>query len=174
MLEAKDTGASVLQKKKKKKSKKFFRRSPKKVFKNFFPVIYKILPIQKIVLSASRGQGNFRGLEASSPRTSKCAFEDSTSGLEDKKLIISRSKLNLHWCIRRWKWLSENLSALISTYFKSQLEVLTIFASFVLSGIVGRTSSRIQSKTKLRFTKKTNSTLFFLLVFSGSVSLVCS
>ena len=130
MLEAKDTGASVLQKKKK-KSKKFFRRSPKKVFKNFFPVVYKILPIQKIVLSASRGQGNFRGLEASSPRTSKCAFEDSTSGLEDKKLIISRSKLNLHWCIRSWKWLSENLSALISTYFKSQLEVLTIFASFV-------------------------------------------
>ena len=42
----------------------------------------------KIVLSSSRGQGNFRGLEASRPRprTSKCVLEakdvleDSTSG----------------------------------------------------------------------------------------------
>ena len=33
----------------------------------------------KIVLSSSRGQGNFRGLEASRPRTSKCVLEDSTS-----------------------------------------------------------------------------------------------
>ena len=40
----------------------------------------------KIVLSSSRRQGNFRGLEASRPRTSKCVLEakyvlkDSTSG----------------------------------------------------------------------------------------------
>ena len=33
----------------------------------------------KIVLSSSRGQGNFRGLEASRPSTSKCVLEDSTS-----------------------------------------------------------------------------------------------
>ena len=35
----------------------------------------------KIVLSSRRGQGNFRGLEASRPRTSKCDLEakDSTS-----------------------------------------------------------------------------------------------
>ena len=57
----------------------------KKVSKIFFQAIYKILTIQKIVLSSSRGQGNFRGLEASRPRTwplrprprtSKCTFED--------------------------------------------------------------------------------------------------
>ena len=46
--------------------KNFFRRSPKKtVQKNIFKPIYKILTIQKIVLSSSQGQGNFRGLEAS-------------------------------------------------------------------------------------------------------------
>ena len=41
--------------------------------------IYKILRILKIPLFSSRGQGNFRGLEASRPRTSKCVLEDSTS-----------------------------------------------------------------------------------------------
>ena len=66
-LEAKDTGASVLQK--------------NGLQKFFIQVIYKILTIQKIVLSSSRGQDNFRGLEASTPRpwTSKCVLEDSTS-----------------------------------------------------------------------------------------------
>ena len=58
----------------------------KKVFKNFFQANYKILTIQKPVLSSSRGQANFRGLEASRPRTrtwylrprprtSKCVLE---------------------------------------------------------------------------------------------------
>ena len=44
-------------------------------------LLYNILTIQKIVLSLSRGQGNFRGLEASRPRprTSKCVLEDSIS-----------------------------------------------------------------------------------------------
>ena len=96
--------------KKKRSSKFFFRRSQKKVFKNFFQakkVFKKLLSgdlylrkpkkrsLQifckvsgvfqrnfngsKIVLSSSRGQGNFRGLEASRPRTSKCVVEDSTS-----------------------------------------------------------------------------------------------
>ena len=65
---------------KKRSSKKFFRRSRKKtVFKNIFQAIYKILTIQKIVLSSSRGQGNIRELGASRPRTSKCVLEDSTS-----------------------------------------------------------------------------------------------
>ena len=67
---------------KKKASQKFFRRSPQK------NVFHKILTIQKILLSSSRGQANFRGLEASRPRprTSKCVLdakdvlEDSTSG----------------------------------------------------------------------------------------------
>ena len=91
---------------KKKVFKKFFQA--KKVFKKFFSGDFhlrktkkglrkftarflalsnKISTVQKIVLSSSRGQGNFRGLEASRPRprTSKSVLEakdvleDSTS-----------------------------------------------------------------------------------------------
>ena len=84
MLEAKDQGhkAQVLSKKKKKRSsQKFFRRSPKKkkkrssqkffkrsplknVFEKILQALHKILTFQKILLSSSRGQANFRGLEA--------------------------------------------------------------------------------------------------------------
>ena len=39
-----------------------------RLFKIFFQAIYKILTIQKTVLSSSRGQGNFQGLGASRPR----------------------------------------------------------------------------------------------------------
>ena len=73
-LEAKDKNAQGHRRKcspKKKVFKKLFQTfstKKKKVFKNFFQAIYKIL-IQKIVLSSSRRQGNFRGLEASRPRT---------------------------------------------------------------------------------------------------------
>ena len=35
-----------------------------------------ILTVQKIVLSSRRGQGNFRGLKASRPRTLKPVLED--------------------------------------------------------------------------------------------------
>ena len=91
----KDTSASALQKKKrssqkifgrspkkkKRSSQKFFRRSPQKNVQKIFQALHKILTIQKLVLSSSRGQANFRGLEASRPRprTSKCVLEDSTS-----------------------------------------------------------------------------------------------
>ena len=74
MLEAKakDQGhkAQVLSKKKKKRSsQKFFTRSPlKNVFQKIFQALHKILTFQKIVLSSSRGQANFRGLEVSRPR----------------------------------------------------------------------------------------------------------
>ena len=90
MLEAKDQGhkhkcspkkkkkvfAKIFQaiskknkKKKKRSSQKFFKRSPRKnVFQKIFQALHKILSIQKIVLSSSRGQANFRGLEASRPR----------------------------------------------------------------------------------------------------------
>ena len=72
------TQAQVLSKKKKKRSsQKFFRQSPQKnVFQKIFQPLHKILTIQKIVLSSSRGQANFRGLEASRPRprTSKCVI----------------------------------------------------------------------------------------------------
>ena len=51
--------------KKKKVFTKFFRRSPQKnVFQKIFQALHKILTIQKILLSSSRGQANFRGLEA--------------------------------------------------------------------------------------------------------------
>ena len=67
------TQALVLSKKKKKKKKrssqKVFKRSPQKnVFQKSFQALHKILTIQKILLSSSRGQANFRGLEASRPR----------------------------------------------------------------------------------------------------------
>ena len=49
----------------------------------------KISTIQKIVLSSSRGQGNFRGLQASRPRprTSKCVLED----VLEAKVVIEDS-----------------------------------------------------------------------------------
>ena len=86
----KDTNASALQKKKvftklfqaisktkKRSSQKFFKRSPQKnVFQKIFQAIHKILTIQKILLSSSRGQANFPGLEASRPRISKCVLDD--------------------------------------------------------------------------------------------------
>ena len=74
----------------------------KTVWKNIFQPIYKILTIQKILLSSSRGQGNFRGPEASRPRprTWKCVLEDvleakdvledSTSGSSPQYSHISR------------------------------------------------------------------------------------
>ena len=81
------TQAQVLSKKKR-SSQKFFRRSPKKkkkrspqknVFQKIFQALHIISTIQKIVLSSSRGQANFRGLDlrgqglqnvSSRPRTS--------------------------------------------------------------------------------------------------------
>ena len=112
-LEAKDrnargqgprTQAQVLSKKKKKRSsQKFFKRSPlKNVFQKIFQALHKILTFQKTVLSSSRGQANFRGLEASRPRPrtwpsrprprtskwvleAKDVLEDSTSDRKDNK-----------------------------------------------------------------------------------------
>ena len=80
----KDTSASAFQKKKKKVFTKIFQAiSTKKRFPKIFQALHKILTIQKIVLSSSRGQANFRKLEASRPRprprTSKCVLKDSTS-----------------------------------------------------------------------------------------------
>ena len=81
------TQAQVFSKKTKKMSlKNFFRCSQKNKIKKspktqvfLQKTIYKILRIPKISLFSSLGQGNFRGLEASRPRTSKCVLEDSTS-----------------------------------------------------------------------------------------------
>ena len=93
------TQTQVFSPQKKRLSKFFFRRSQKKVFKNFFSgdlylrkpkkrslkIFHRVSGVfqrnfsgSKIVLSSSRGQGNFRGLEAlrPRPRTSKCVLED--------------------------------------------------------------------------------------------------
>ena len=61
---------AISKKKKKRSSQKFFKRSLRKnAFQKIFQPLHKILTFQKIVLSSSRGQANFRGLEASRPRT---------------------------------------------------------------------------------------------------------
>ena len=114
-LEAKDRNArgqgqgprtqdQVLSKKKRKRSsQKFFKRSRQKnVFQKIFQALHKILTIQKIVLSSSRGQANFRGLEASRPRprTSKCVLEakdvleDSTSAVWHKMSVFFLEKFS--------------------------------------------------------------------------------
>ena len=68
MLEAKAKDQGHKRKcspKKKWPCQKFFRRSPEKnVFRKIFQALHKILTIQKIALFSSRGQANFRGLEA--------------------------------------------------------------------------------------------------------------
>ena len=62
----------------------FFRRSlleeTKKrslqIFRKVSGVFQRNFNGSKLVLPSSRGQANFRGLEASRPRTSKCVLED--------------------------------------------------------------------------------------------------
>ena len=79
----------------KKSSQKFFKRSPQKnVFQIIFQALLRILTIQKIVLSSSRGQANFRGLEASKPRprTSKCVLED----VLEAKDVLEHSTSAIH------------------------------------------------------------------------------
>ena len=93
MLEAKDQGHKCKCFFNKKGLKNFFRSISKKtVQKTIFQPINKILTIQKRVLSSSRGQGNFRGLEASrpKPRTSKCVLENSTSGKYCRQVSYSQ------------------------------------------------------------------------------------
>ena len=71
----------------KRSSKKIVRRSPLEENKKRS---LQISRVKKMVLSSSRGQGNFRGLEASRPRTSKCVLkakdvlDDSISALYAK------------------------------------------------------------------------------------------
>ena len=85
-------------KKKKRSSQKFFKRSPlKNVFQKIFQAPHKILTFQKILLSSSRGQANFRGLEVSRPRprprTSKSVLED----VLEAKDVLEDSTSALEW-----------------------------------------------------------------------------
>ena len=70
------SGDLQTKKKKERSSQKFFKRSPlKNVFQKIFQALHKILTFQKLVLSSSRGQANFRELEASRPRPKELTFE---------------------------------------------------------------------------------------------------
>ena len=118
----KDTDASVLQKQKKRSSKIYFRpkrsskkffsgdlylRKPKKrslqIFRKVSGVFQQNFNSSKIVLSSSKGQANFRGLEASRPRpmTSKCVLEDVLEAkdvLEDSTSDITRPGAETRFC----------------------------------------------------------------------------
>ena len=48
------------------------RSSQKNVFQKIFQALHKILTIQKIMLSSSQGQANFRGLEAKAKDFKMC------------------------------------------------------------------------------------------------------
>ena len=86
--------------------KKFFRRSPivekkKHVCKfsaRFLAFSNKISSVQKIVLSWSRGQGNFRGLEASRPRTSKCILKDVLENFTSD-FTVPYNNIYCVWCV---------------------------------------------------------------------------
>ena len=100
------TQAQVLSKQK--VFRKFFQAiSRKNIFPKIFRALHKLLTTQNIVLSSSREQGNFQGLEASMSRRriSKCVLEDvleakdvlddSNSGNSSLKIITkSRNKLD--------------------------------------------------------------------------------
>ena len=100
---------------KKKVFKKFFsgdfhlRKTKKDLCKfsaRFLALSNKISTVQKIVLSSSRGQGNFRGLEASRPRTSKSVLgakdvlEDSTSGSVLSMMTMEVENDETSFCIK--------------------------------------------------------------------------
>ena len=86
--------------KKKRYSQKFFRRSPQNnVFQKIFQAIHKILTIQKILLSSSRGKANFRGLEASRTSSGPRMFS------RTPPLVISKA---INFAAHLSKWTSKN------------------------------------------------------------------
>ena len=99
MLEAKDQGQRRQVLSKKKGLKIFFKRSiTTKGLQNNFSCGLQNFYNSKNNAVLERGQDNFRGLEASRPRTSKCVLEDSTSanefnGTEDRIPVTGESNL---------------------------------------------------------------------------------
>ena len=80
-------------KKKKRSSQKFFKRSPlQNAFQKIFQPLHKILTFQKIVLSSSRGQANFRGLEASRPWPRRSSPWPWPRGLKSSKIGLSSAR----------------------------------------------------------------------------------
>ena len=92
------TQAQVLSKKKKGLHKNFSGNLRKKTFQKIFQALHKILTIQKILLSSSRGQANFRGLEASRPRPrtwpTRPRPRTSKSVLEAKDVLEDSTSVN--------------------------------------------------------------------------------
>ena len=111
----------------------------KKIFKNFFSgdlhlrkpkkglckfsasylaFSNKISRVQKIVLSTSQGQGNFRGLEVSRPRprTSKCVLEDSTPVVSTKGCNHPNKKNKGHKILIKIEWHVRNVKTIIKKY----------------------------------------------------------
>ena len=112
------TQTQVFSKKKRKVFKNLFQA--KMVFKNFFSgnlnlrkpkkkslqIFRKVSGVfqrnfngSKIVLSSSRGQGNFRGLEGSRPRPSKCVLE-AKNVLKDSTFKIFKKSFSINFCAR--------------------------------------------------------------------------
>ena len=143
----------------KKNKKKVFTKifqaiSTKNVFQKIFQALHKILTIQKILLSLSRGQANFRGLEASRPRprTSKCVLEakdvleDSTSDfyhmLELCKLETAKNHVVIYVnCTKKSNVNIENLCktllfyqdlSLFSLFFRIFCKYFVDFATCIL------------------------------------------
>ena len=85
------------------------KKGVRKFSARFLAFSNKISTVQKILLSSSRGLGNFRGPEASRPRTSKCVLE-AKNVLEDSTSRTPQENRR-HW-VTIWirLWLPEKIS----------------------------------------------------------------
>ena len=156
----KDTDASVLEKKKVFKNffqaknvlkKFFFRRSlleeTKKrsllIFRKVSGVFHRNFNGSKIVLFSSRGQGNFRGLDASRPRTLKCVLEyvlEAKDVLEDStsdtgyyfmwnETVAGSGSEEIGSCL--WKWLKNLSKGILMLFAYTAIHTVTRIAIFL-------------------------------------------
>ena len=133
---------SKKKKKKKRSSQKFFKRSPQKnVFQKIFQALHKLSTIQKIVLSLSRGLANFRGLEASRPRTSKCVLEARTSS-RTPPLMIRLSAVARFFCSL---FIQQELILLIKIESTCDSMLLNNYF-FIKTGVLGAAKSSKRRK----------------------------
>ena len=115
----------------KRSSKFFFRRSlleeTKKRSLQIFRKVSSVFPRNfngsKIVLSSSQGQGNFRGLEALRPRTSKCVLEDVLEAkdvLEDSTSVGDSQINNFRFKCSVFKFCFTNFNSFVVTCIRVQ------------------------------------------------------
>ena len=146
--------------KKKRSSQKFFKRSPRKnAFQKIFQPLHKILTFQKIVLSSSRGQANFRGLEASRPRprtwpsrprprTSKSVLEDV---LEAKDVLEDSTSGTSNTLFTNY---SSRVRLQFSQYSSWQTETVQIYKR--LNSIIGRLQAYLHNSKNISGNKSLN------------------